>query len=35
MEGSGILSWGTGPQFFIEYGVVMVAINYRIGPFGK
>nr|WCJ12950.1 carboxylesterase [Dendroctonus armandi] len=34
VEGSGILSWGTGPQFFIEYGVVMVAINYRIGPFG-
>nr|UUB32794.1 carboxylesterase COEA6 [Dendroctonus valens] len=34
VEGSGILSWGVGPQFFIEYGVIMVAINYRVGPFG-
>uniref|UniRef100_A0AAR5PTD0 Carboxylic ester hydrolase n=1 Tax=Dendroctonus ponderosae TaxID=77166 RepID=A0AAR5PTD0_DENPD len=34
VEGSGILSWGVGPQFFMEYGVIMVAINYRIGPFG-
>ncbi|KAF7273186.1 hypothetical protein GWI33_014105 [Rhynchophorus ferrugineus] len=34
VEGSGILEWGVGPQFLVEYGVIMVAINYRLGPFG-
>lgn len=35
VEGTGILEWGIGPHFFMEYGVIMVAINYRVGPFGK
>lgn len=35
VEGTGILEWGVGPQFFMEYGVIMVSINYRVGPFGE
>lgn len=34
VEGTGILEWGVGPNWFLEYGVVFVAINYRVGPFG-
>lgn len=34
VEGAGILEVGVGPQFFMEYGVIMIAINYRLGPFG-
>lgn len=34
VEGTGILEWGVGPNFFMEYGVIMIAINYRLGPFG-
>ncbi|CAG9769385.1 unnamed protein product [Ceutorhynchus assimilis] len=34
VEGTGILEWGVGPNYFIEYGVIMVSINYRLGPFG-
>ncbi|XP_076264549.1 esterase FE4-like isoform X1 [Rhynchophorus ferrugineus] len=34
IEGTGILEWGVGPIFFMEYDVIMIAINYRLGPFG-
>ncbi|XP_050306074.1 venom carboxylesterase-6-like [Anthonomus grandis grandis] len=34
VEGTGILEWGVGPHFFMENEVIMIAINYRLGPFG-
>ncbi|XP_060530401.1 venom carboxylesterase-6-like [Cylas formicarius] len=34
VEGTGILEWGVGPNFFIDYNTIMIAINYRVGPFG-
>lgn len=24
-----------GPKYFMDYGIVVVTINYRVGPFGK
>ncbi|XP_066156575.1 esterase E4-like [Euwallacea fornicatus] len=34
IDGTGISEWGVGPHYFMEYGVILVAINYRLGPFG-
>ncbi|XP_060530882.1 venom carboxylesterase-6-like isoform X2 [Cylas formicarius] len=34
VEGTSIIEWGFGPEFFMDSGVVLVAINYRVGPFG-
>ncbi|XP_019764024.2 juvenile hormone esterase [Dendroctonus ponderosae] len=33
-EGSGLVNAGYGPEFFMDYNVVLVSINYRLGPFG-
>ncbi|XP_050306188.1 venom carboxylesterase-6-like [Anthonomus grandis grandis] len=32
--GAGIQLAGVGPKFLMEYGVILVAFNYRVGPFG-
>ncbi|XP_060531567.1 uncharacterized protein LOC132705150 [Cylas formicarius] len=33
--GSGLIDdGGTGPDFFMNYDVILVSINYRLGPFG-
>ena len=24
-----------GPQFLIEYGIIIVTVNYRLGPLGQ
>lgn len=24
-----------GPEYFMDYGVVVVTVHYRVGPFGK
>ena len=33
VSGSGTF-WDYGPQYFMERGVIVVSINYRLGPLG-
>lgn len=33
-EGYGMVKGGYGPEFFMEYDVVLITVNYRLGPFG-
>ena len=33
VSGSGTF-WDYGPQYFMESGVILVSINYRLGPLG-
>lgn len=35
VEGSGQVKNGFGPEFFMTRNVVLVTVNYRLGPFGK
>lgn len=35
VEGSGQVKNGFGPEFLMTRNVVLVTVNYRLGPFGK